>query len=45
MILKLYLVIGDTPAKISNDPEKYFLEEKTVMQKEFSRIAHDFVNY
>ena len=42
---RLYLVIRDTPAQISNDPGKYFLGAKTVMQKEFSSVAHDFVNY
>ena len=30
---KLYLVIGDTPAKISNDPEKYFLGAKNCNAK------------
>ena len=30
---KLYLVIGDTPAKISNDPEKYFLGAKNCNEK------------
>ena len=40
---RLFLVIGDTPTKISNDPEN-FLGTKTVMQKEFSRVAQD-LNY
>ena len=40
-----YFVIRDTPAQISNDPGKYFLGAKIIMQKEFSSVAHDFVDY
>ena len=40
-----YFVIRDTPAQISNDPGKYFLGARIIMQKGFSRVAHDFVNY
>ena len=40
-----YFVIRDTPTQISNDPGKYFLGAKIIMQKGFSRVAHDFVNY
>ena len=42
---RLYLVIKYTPAQISNDPGKYFLGAKIIVQKGFSRVAHDFVNY
>ena len=30
---RLYLVIEDTPAQISNDPEKYFLGAKNCNEK------------
>ena len=30
---RLYLVIGNTPAQISNDPEKYFLGAKNCNEK------------
>ena len=40
-----YFVIRDNPAQISNDPGKYFLGAKIIMQKEFSSVAHDFVDY
>ena len=43
--LRSYFAIGNTPAQISSDLRKCYVEAKIIMQKVFSRVAHDFVNY
>ena len=42
--LRSYFAIRNTPAQISSDPGKCFVGAKN-MQKEFSSVAHDFVEY
>ena len=40
-----YFAIRNTPAQISCDPRKCFVGAKIIMQKEFSSVAHDLVDY
>ena len=40
-----YFAIRNTPAQISSDPGKCFVGAKIIMQKEFSSVAHDLVDY
>ena len=40
-----YFAIRNTPAQISSDPGKCFVGTKIIMQKEFSSVAYDLVDY